>query len=77
MEPSTRESLVLPYPRFSLRKNCCTLGLGYDYKILKIDNESRSEIFSLTSGSLSLMDKQLTNSHSLVFVNGAFHWPGW
>ncbi|WMV20461.1 hypothetical protein MTR67_013846 [Solanum verrucosum] len=61
------------------------LGLGYestsdDYKILKIDDKSCSEILALKSGSLRLTDKHpidvqpmLTSIDSLVFVHGAFH----
>ncbi|PHT67173.1 hypothetical protein T459_31598 [Capsicum annuum] len=45
--PSTRESIVLPGPKFPLEL-FCTWGLGYDsvsddYKILKIDLKSRSK----------------------------------
>ncbi|KAK4725725.1 hypothetical protein R3W88_030642 [Solanum pinnatisectum] len=63
-------------------------GLGYDstsddYKILKIDEKSRSEILRLKSGSWKVTDKHLTAIHpilthtnSLVFVHGACHWIG-
>ncbi|KAM3328128.1 hypothetical protein P3S68_033590 [Capsicum galapagoense] len=57
--PSTRESIVLPRPEFSL--SCCMYGLAYDaasddYKILKIDvtsvcPEVFNEILALKSGS--------------------------
>ncbi|PHT49229.1 hypothetical protein CQW23_13437 [Capsicum baccatum] len=57
--PSTRESIVLPDQKFSLERRWCTWGLGYDsvsddYKILKIDLESCSEILALKSGSWRL-----------------------
>ncbi|KAM3289101.1 hypothetical protein P3S67_017388 [Capsicum chacoense] len=49
--PSTRESVVLPNPKFS-QEVTCTCGLGYDstsddYKILKIDGKERNEILAL------------------------------
>ncbi|KAG5594087.1 hypothetical protein H5410_035319 [Solanum commersonii] len=83
--PSTRESMVLPYPK-KIKKDYSTWGLGYDstsvdYKILKIDHKSRNEIFALKSGSWRLTDKHpfdirpiLTSTNSLAFVHGAFHW---
>ncbi|PHT97563.1 hypothetical protein BC332_33519 [Capsicum chinense] len=53
--PSTRESIVLPGPKFP-PELFCTWGLGYDsfsddYKIRKIDLKSCSEILKLKSGS--------------------------
>ncbi|KAK4373807.1 hypothetical protein RND71_004484 [Anisodus tanguticus] len=53
--PSTRESIVLPDPKFS-PKDFYICGLGYDstsddYKILKIDGASRNEILALKGGS--------------------------
>ncbi|XP_060186090.1 F-box/kelch-repeat protein At3g23880-like [Lycium barbarum] len=64
--PSTRESVVLPDPEFSLVVGSC-LGLGYDstsgdYKILKICNgkdssEVPGEILELKSGSWRNIDK--------------------
>ncbi|KAM3267090.1 hypothetical protein P3L10_004085 [Capsicum annuum] len=83
--PSTRESIVLPGPKFP-PELFCTWGLGYDsvsddYKILKIDLKSRSEILTLKSGSWRLTNKYPTDilpalfcTDSLVFVHGAFHW---
>ncbi|KAF3614257.1 putative pentatricopeptide repeat-containing protein-like [Capsicum annuum] len=83
--PSTRESIVLPGPKFP-PELFCTWGLGYDsvsddYKILKIDLKSRSEILTLKSGSWRLMNKYPTDilpalfcTDSLVFAHGAFHW---
>ncbi|KAG5574052.1 hypothetical protein H5410_063818 [Solanum commersonii] len=85
--PSTRESIVLPHPEFPPWPYC-TWGLGYDstrddYKILKIDEKSGSEILGLKSGSWKVTDKHptaihpiLTHTDSLVFVHGAFHWIG-
>ncbi|PHT61144.1 hypothetical protein T459_35010 [Capsicum annuum] len=84
--PSTRESIVLPDQKFSLERCWCTWGLGYDsvsddYKILKIDLESCSEILALKSGSWRLTNNypignrpDLLCTESLVFVHGAFHW---
>ncbi|KAK4713048.1 hypothetical protein R3W88_018955 [Solanum pinnatisectum] len=79
--PSTRESIVLPPPKIFPR-DYCTWGLGYDsttddYKILKIDKKSCSEILALKSSSWRLMDKHpihdvhrmLTSTDSLVFVH--------
>ncbi|KAM3324883.1 hypothetical protein P3S67_000007 [Capsicum chacoense] len=83
--PSTRESIVLPGPKFP-PELFCTWGLGYDsvsddYKILKIDLKSCSEILTLKSGSWRLTNKYPTDilpalfcTDSLVFVHGAFHW---
>ncbi|KAH0742747.1 hypothetical protein KY290_030740 [Solanum tuberosum] len=83
--PSTRESIVLPDPKI-LPKDYCTWELGYDsasddYKILKIDDKSCSEILALKSGSWRLLDKHPIDAHpmlkstgSLVCVHGAFHW---
>ncbi|PHT32833.1 hypothetical protein CQW23_29170 [Capsicum baccatum] len=56
--PSTRESIVLPGPKFP-PELFCTWELGYDsvsddYQILKIDLKSRSEILTLKSGSWRL-----------------------
>ncbi|PHT33105.1 hypothetical protein CQW23_29442 [Capsicum baccatum] len=82
--PSTRESIV-PGPKFP-PELFCTWGLGYDsvsddYKILKIDMKSCSEILTLNSGSWRLTNKYPTDilpalfcTDSLVFVRGAFHW---
>ncbi|PHT30839.1 hypothetical protein CQW23_27176 [Capsicum baccatum] len=63
--PSTRESIVLPHPEFSL--SCCMYGLAYDaasddYKILKIDvtsvgPEVFNEILALKSGSWKRVGK--------------------
>ncbi|PHT48898.1 hypothetical protein CQW23_13106 [Capsicum baccatum] len=84
--PSTRESIVLPDQKFSLERCWCTWGLGYDsvsdnYKILKIDLESYSEILALKSGSWRLTNNypignrpDLLCTESFVFVHGAFHW---
>ncbi|PHT28644.1 hypothetical protein CQW23_31777 [Capsicum baccatum] len=84
--PSTRESIVLPNKKVSLERRWCTWGLGYDsvsddYKILKIDLESCSEILALKSGSWRLTNNypignrpDLLCTESLVFVHGAFHW---
>ncbi|PHT32899.1 hypothetical protein CQW23_29236 [Capsicum baccatum] len=84
--PSTRESIVLLDQKFSLERRWCTWGLGYDsvsddYKILKIDLESCSEILALKSGSWRLTNNypignrpDLLCTESLVFVHGAFHW---
>ncbi|KAK4713044.1 hypothetical protein R3W88_018951 [Solanum pinnatisectum] len=83
--PSTRESMVLPYPK-KFKKDYSTWELGYDStsddnKIFKIDHKSRSEILALKSGSWRLTDKHpinvgptLTFTYSLVFIHGAFHW---
>ncbi|PHT32853.1 hypothetical protein CQW23_29190 [Capsicum baccatum] len=83
--PSTRESIVLLGPKFP-PDLFFTWGLGYDsvsdnYKILKIDLKSRSEILTLKSGSWRLTNKypigvhpELLYTDSLVFVHGAFHW---
>ncbi|PHT27132.1 hypothetical protein CQW23_33271 [Capsicum baccatum] len=83
--PSIRESIVLPDQKFSLERRWCTWGLGYDsvsddYKILKIDLESCSEILALKSGSWRLTNNYPTGNRpdllcteSLVFVHGAFH----
>ncbi|WMV36639.1 hypothetical protein MTR67_030024 [Solanum verrucosum] len=85
LNPSTRESILLSFPKI-LPKDNCTWGLGYDstsddYKILKIDDKSRSEILALKSGSWRLTNKHpidvlpmLTSTDSLAFVHGAFHW---
>ncbi|PHT28447.1 hypothetical protein CQW23_31960 [Capsicum baccatum] len=82
--PSTRESIVLPGPKFP-PELFCTWGLGYDsvsddYKILKIDLKSCSEILTFKSGSWRLTNKypthilpELFSTDSLVFVHGAFH----
>ncbi|KAM3201726.1 putative F-box protein [Capsicum annuum] len=63
--PSTRESIVLPRPEFSL--SCCMYRLAYDaasydYKILKIDvtsvgPEVFNEILALKSGSWKRVGK--------------------
>ncbi|KAM3283515.1 hypothetical protein P3S67_027160 [Capsicum chacoense] len=63
--PSTRESIVLPRPEFSL--SCCMYGLAYDaasddYTILKIDvtsvgPEVFNEILALKSGSWKRVGK--------------------
>ncbi|KAM3327560.1 hypothetical protein P3S68_033907 [Capsicum galapagoense] len=58
--PSTRESVVLPNPKFS-QEVTCTWGLGYDstsddYKILKIDGKERNEVLALKSGSWRKID---------------------
>ncbi|KAH0742751.1 hypothetical protein KY290_030744 [Solanum tuberosum] len=68
--PSTRESIVLPYPKI-LPKDYCTWGLGYDsasddYKIFKIDEKSRSEILALKSGSWRLLDKHPIDVHPML-----------
>ncbi|KAK4373806.1 hypothetical protein RND71_004483 [Anisodus tanguticus] len=85
--PSTRESIVLPDPKFS-PEEYPIYGLGYDstsddYKILIIDLESRSEILGLKSGSWRKIDRhptgvypELADMDSLAFVHGAFHWLG-
>ncbi|KAG5594098.1 hypothetical protein H5410_035330 [Solanum commersonii] len=85
LNPSTRESTLLPFPKI-LSKDNCTWGLGFDstsddYKILKIDDKSRSEILALKTGSWRLTNKHpidvrpmLTSTDSLAFVHGAFHW---
>ncbi|PHU01703.1 hypothetical protein BC332_31490 [Capsicum chinense] len=84
--PSTRESVVLPNPKFS-QEVTCTWGLGYDstsddYKILKIDGKERNEVLALKSGSWRKIDDHPatdcvdtpSNMGYLAFVHGAFHW---
>ncbi|KAH0654930.1 hypothetical protein KY285_029812 [Solanum tuberosum] len=73
--PSTRESIVLPYPKI-LPKDYCTWGLGYDsasddYKILKIDDKSCSEILALKSGSWRLLDKHPIDVHPMLKSTGS------
>ncbi|KAH0649873.1 hypothetical protein KY284_029785 [Solanum tuberosum] len=75
--PSTRESIVLPYPKI-FPDDYCTWGLGYDstsddYKILKIDNKSRSEILALKSGSWRLMDKHPTDVHPMLMSTDSLY----
>ncbi|KAF3621560.1 putative F-box protein CPR30-like [Capsicum annuum] len=69
--PSTRESIVLPGPKFP-PELFCTWGLGYDsvsddYKIHKIDLKSRSEILTLKSGSWRLTNKYPTDILPALF----------
>ncbi|KAG5583020.1 hypothetical protein H5410_053647 [Solanum commersonii] len=66
--PSTRESILLPQPRFLLQNSDCMWGLGYDstsgdYKILFINGEELpgGQILTLKSGSWRNIDK-----HTLV-----------
>ncbi|KAF3675046.1 putative pentatricopeptide repeat-containing protein-like [Capsicum annuum] len=86
MEPSTRESIVLPRTEFSLTKDY-SCGVGYDstsdnYKILMIDNAAHCEILALKSGSWRKIDKRPSGvspvlsdtEDSGAFVHGAFHW---
>ncbi|KAF3645643.1 putative F-box protein CPR30-like isoform X4 [Capsicum annuum] len=84
--PSTRESIVLPSPKFSVDWFTC-LGMSFDsacgdYKILKISQDKApSEIFALKSGSWRIIDehprdriKTVVGMHPLAFRHGAFHW---
>ncbi|XP_015087527.1 putative F-box/kelch-repeat protein At1g12870 [Solanum pennellii] len=90
--PSTRESMELPVPEFSLGLSSC-LGLSVDssgdYKILKIegnefgDRKVPGEIFSLENNSWRKIGKhpRVTRNKvpavdSLAFIHGAFHWIG-
>ncbi|PHU01791.1 hypothetical protein BC332_31578 [Capsicum chinense] len=80
--PSTRESVVLPNPKFS-QEVTCTWGLGYDstsddYKILKIDGKERNEVLALKSGSWRKIDDHpatdnpvLSGMDYLAFRDGA------
>ncbi|KAM3337298.1 hypothetical protein P3S68_031623 [Capsicum galapagoense] len=80
--PSTRESVVLPNPKFS-QEVTCTWGLGYDstsddYKILKIDGKERNEVLALKSGSWRKIDDHpatgnpvLSGMDYLAFRHGA------
>ncbi|PHT32933.1 hypothetical protein CQW23_29270 [Capsicum baccatum] len=80
--PSTRESVVLPNPKFS-QEVTCTWGLGYDstsddYKILKIDGKERNELLALKSGSWRKIDDHpatgnpvLSGMDYLAFRHGA------
>ncbi|KAM3360362.1 putative F-box protein [Capsicum galapagoense] len=83
---STRESIVLPSPKFSVDWFTC-LGMSFDsacgdYKILKISQDKApSEIFELKSGSWRIIDehprdriKTVVGMHPLAFRHGAFHW---
>lgn len=87
--PSTRESILLPDSIIPPKEgDIWTWGLGYDstsddYKILKIDLDTKGEILELKSGSWRLTDKHPTISFkhcvisytdSLAFVHQAFHW---
>ncbi|KAM3283005.1 putative F-box protein [Capsicum chacoense] len=84
--PSTRESIVLPSPKFSVDW-FTFLGMSFDstcgdYKILKISQDKApSEILVLKSGSWRIIDehpseriKTLAGRHSLAFIHRAFHW---
>ncbi|XP_059310867.1 F-box/kelch-repeat protein At3g23880-like [Lycium ferocissimum] len=87
--PSTGESVLLPPPVFSMTGGC-RLGFGYDstsgdYKILKIypQIDIPGEILALKSSSWRTVDKHhggicnvISGTHSLPFVNEAFHWIG-
>ncbi|XP_049359976.1 putative F-box protein At1g50870 [Solanum verrucosum] len=75
--PSTRESMVLPDPKI-LPKDYCTWGLGYDsasddYKILKIDDKSCSEILALKSASWRLLDKHPIDVHPMLKSTGSLY----
>ncbi|KAM3199274.1 hypothetical protein P3L10_031634 [Capsicum annuum] len=76
--PSTRESIVLPDQKFSLERRWCTWGLGYDsvsndYKILKIDLESCSEILALKSGSWRLRITILSAIALIYYVQNLWY----
>ncbi|KAM3217850.1 F-box protein CPR1-like [Capsicum annuum] len=68
--PSTRESVVLPNPKFS-QEVTCTWGLRYDstsddYKILKIDGKERNEVLALKSGSWRKIDDNPATDNSVL-----------
>ncbi|PHT97524.1 hypothetical protein BC332_33548 [Capsicum chinense] len=68
--PSTRESVVLPNPKFS-QEVTCTWGLRYDstsddYKILKIDGKERNEVLALKSGSWRNIDDHPTGDNCVL-----------
>ncbi|KAM3339245.1 hypothetical protein P3S68_029114 [Capsicum galapagoense] len=68
--PSTRESVVLPNPKFS-QEVTCTWGLRYDstsddYKILKIDGKERNEVLALKSGSWRKINDNPATDNSVL-----------